>query len=139
MTRVPTTRVSSRRPATRPSVSSDGTSCSNRSRPSSAGAAGTTRTRTEPASAPSPAPTAWTRPSSGAASRARCSKSSVVTARPRVRSVIGPRIFASSMSSPSTPPAIAFRFSTRLTNGMDDFRMLTARAARFPSRPPPVR
>ena len=86
------------------SVSSDGTSCSKRRRASTACAAGTTRTRTDSASAPSPAPTAWTRASSGAASLARCSKSSVVTARPRERSVMGPRTFAFSMSSPSTPP-----------------------------------
>jgi hypothetical protein len=68
-----------------------------------------------------------------------CSKSSVVTARPRVRSEIGPRSFAFSMSSPSTPPAMDRRFSTRETKGMELFRTLIARGARLPARPPPVR
>ena len=71
--RVPMTRDSSSRSVTFWSVSSPGTSCSNRSRPPSDTADGTMSTRTEPASAPSPAATARTRATSGAASRAICS------------------------------------------------------------------
>ena len=134
------TRASSSRSVIAWSVSSPGTSWSKRRyAPSAGAAAGTTSTRTEPASAPSPAATARIRATSGAASRARCSKSSVVTARPRVRSRMGPRTLAFSMSSPSTPPLAARRFSTRATNGIDDFSTVSDRAATLPLRPPPVR
>src|SRR6266852_253909 len=68
-TRAPMTRHSSNRRAIVANVSSAGLSCSNRSLPAPAAAAGTTRTRIEPASAPSPAATQWTRATSGAAER----------------------------------------------------------------------
>ena len=108
-------------------------------RPSVLGSDGTTSTRTAPARAPSPAATARTRPTFGAASRARCSKSSVVTARPRVRRRIGPRTLAFSMSSPSMPPRASFRFSTVDTTGIADLSTVSARAATLPAAPPPVR
>jgi hypothetical protein len=43
------------------------------------------------------------------------------------------------MSSPSAPPRASRRFSTRDTNGIDDFRTLIEPVATLPRWPPPVR
>jgi hypothetical protein len=75
----------------------------------------------------------------GAASRVSRSTSSAVTARRPPRSSSGPRIFAFSTVSASTPPTLASRLVTEATNGIEVCSTVSRSAATLPRLPPPKR
>ena len=119
---------------TRSSGSARSSSCS---RSGGMSTRGTTSTRTGPPGAAGGRHRA--RATDGAASSVSRSKSWTVTARCPVRSDSGPRIFAFSTVSASTPPRAESRFSTRPTNGMEVLSTVSVPAPTLPRVPPPVR